>query len=284
MRCIFTSDLHGNKRKYRQLFKYAEEIETEAIFIGGDILPRPREIELEKDMRDFLENNLIKPAERLISKFDKFELFVIMGNDDPRIYEKILLEADEEDKINYVNQSTVRFDSLYVQGYNYVPPTPFQLKDWERYDVSSFVDPGSIPPDQGFRSQDIPDYDKKYNTIEDDLKKMSEKAPPKDTIYLFHSPPYETDLDRADLDGKKVDHAPLDVHVGSVAIKRFIKNHQPLLTLHGHVHETVELTGNWCQKIGDTYCFTGVHHGESLAIIKFDTEDLKKAKRKVLDQ
>jgi len=40
---------------------------------------------------------------------------------------------------------------------------------------------------------------------------------------VLHSPPYDTGLDRAALDGRSVDHAPLDVHVGSIAIRRFIE-------------------------------------------------------------
>ena len=50
-----------------------------------------------------------------------------------------------------------------------------------------------------------------------------------------------------------IDHIPLDVHVGSIAIKRFIEAKQPMLTLHGHVHESTRLTGNWQQHIGNTF-------------------------------
>jgi len=36
-----------------------------------------------------------------------------------------------------------------VYGYSCVPPTPFALKDWQRYDVSHFVDPGVLAPEEG---------------------------------------------------------------------------------------------------------------------------------------
>lgn len=42
-------------------------------------------------------------------------------------------------------------------------------------------------------------------------------------------------------------YAPMDVHVGSIALRRFIEARQPLLTLHGHVHESARLTGSWHQ-------------------------------------
>ncbi len=44
---------------------------------------------------------------------------------------------------------------------------------------------------------------------------------------------------------RMVDHVPLDVHVGSIAIRRFIEARQPLAALHGHVHESARLTGAW---------------------------------------
>jgi Icc-related predicted phosphoesterase len=87
---------------------------------------------------------------------------------------------------------------------------------------------------------------------------------------LFLSPPYQTMLDRAALDGRSIDHVPLDVHVGSVAIRRFIERSQPLITLHGHIHESARLTGAWQQRIGRTFCFSAAHDGAELALLRFD--------------
>jgi len=91
-----------------------------------------------------------------------------------------------------------------------------------------------------------------------------------------------TNLDRAALDGKMVDHVPLDVHIGSIAIRRFIEKRQPLLTLHGHVHESAGLTGNWRDKIGRTPCLSAAHDGPELALVKFALEDIEHAERELL--
>jgi len=99
------------------------------------------------------------------------------------------------------------------------------------------------------------------------------------TIFLFHSPPYKSNLDRADLDDKMVDHAPIDVHVGSIAIQRFIKKKQPLLTLHGHVHESTRITGYWKERFGKTHSFNAAHDGSELALVRFRTDDLGNATR-----
>ena len=278
MDCIFVSDLHGKKDRYRKLFEIINERKPDSVLIGGDLLPL--DIRLKSKVKQFFENNLFKKIRDIKSESKKkIDFYIIMGNDDPKIYEKYLLEAQKEGIINYIHNKSVKSNDIYITGYSYIPPSPFQLKDWEKYDVSRYVDIGAVSPEKGGRSVKIPDNEIRYSTIKKDLEILVKKSPPEKTIYLFHSPPYETDLDRADLDGKKIDHVPVDLHVGSIAIKRFIKEKKPLLTLHGHVHETVEMTGSWNEKIGDTYCFTAAHNGPELAVIEFDTDELDKAER-----
>ena len=75
---------------------------------------------------------------------------------------------------------------------------------------------------------------------------------------------------------------PFDVHVGSIAIKRFIEEKQPLLTLHGHIHESTRLTGQWLQFIGRTISLNAAHDGPELSVIKFDLEEPKNARRFLL--
>lgn len=42
--------------------------------------------------------------------------------------------------------------------------------------------------------------------------------------------------------------------MGSRSIRRFIETFQPLMTLHGHIHEAPRLSGNYAQWIGRTLC------------------------------
>jgi len=234
-------------------------------------------------MEEFIETTILGDIRNIQSDFDKkIRFFVIMGNDDPRMYEHLFIDADKTGILDYIHQKTISYKKTYVTGYSYVPPTPFQLKDWERYDVSQYVDVGAVSPEQGRRTIDVPLDEIKYSTIAEDLEKLSQQSPATKTIYLFHSPPYHSCLDRADLHGKKVDHAPIDVHVGSVAIQRFIKSKQPLLTLHGHVHESAQITGWWKEKVDRTFSFTAAHDGPELAIVRFDTENLKNATRELI--
>jgi Icc-related predicted phosphoesterase len=168
-----------------------------------------------------------------------------------------------------------------VYGYAYVPPTPFLLKDWERYDVSRYVDPGCVSPEEGRRSVPVSASELRYSTIREDLERLTGDDALDRAVFLFHTPPYRTKLDRAALDGKMVDHVHVDVHVGSIAVKRFIETRQPLLTLHGHVHESARLTGSWRDRIGRTHMFGAAHDGPELALVRFDLDDLDAAERQL---
>jgi len=281
VKCFFTSDIHGDINKYKTLFSQIKKEQPDAVFLGGDLLPihfkGPQYIE------SFIQNELMTPIASLKNNFDvQTRFFIIMGNDDPHSYEKKFLTADSKGIIKYMHNNTTPFWHLFVTGYSYVPPTPFQLKDWERYDVSYYLDLGTIPLEEGRYTRDISLQDIKEKTIKDDLAHLATHAPVEKTIFLFHSPPYKTNLDRAALDGKMIDHAPLDVHIGSIAIKRFIEKYQPVLTLHGHVHESASITGSWKQHIGRTYMFSAAHDGPELSLIRFDTNNLSKATRELL--
>jgi Icc-related predicted phosphoesterase len=60
----------------------------------------------------------------------------------------------------------------------------------------------------------------------------------------MHSPPFGTKLDL--IQGGK--------SAGSRSIKTFVEGNQPLLTLHGHIHESPEISGTYIDRIGETIC------------------------------
>ena len=119
-------------------------------------------------------------------------------------------------------------------------------------------------------------------TIKEDLDDLFGDDDPGRGILLAHAPPHESALDRAALDGRTIDHVPLDVHVGSIAVQRFIAERQPAITLHGHIHETVRLTGQWRDRFDRTHAFTGVHHGPELPLVRFDPDHPEAATRQLL--
>jgi len=269
-RCFFISDLHGRPDRYEKLFRQIREHRPEIVLFGGDLLPHGHYRQLENDfIEDFLFRHLSIVQAELGAAYPK--VYIILGNDDPRTEERTLLNLSETGVWHYLHNRKDDFGGFTFYGYANVPPTPFRFKDWERYDVSRYVDPGCFPPEEGFRTME-PDTDLAYATILDELKFLTGEAPMDNVVFLFHSPPYQTLLDRAALDGRMVDHVPLDVHVGSIAIMRFIEERQPWITLHGHIHESSRITGQWRQQFGRTHAFSAAWDGPELAVVVFDTD------------
>jgi Icc-related predicted phosphoesterase len=281
-RALFVSDLHGREGRYLKLLAAIRAERPGAVFLGGDLLPAGSLVA--GGAGDFLGGWL---GPRLASLRDALgsaypRVLAIFGNDDPRSEERRLGELEERGLLEHVHGRRVELVGVPVFGYACVPPTPFALKDWERYDVSRFVDPGSVSPEEGVRSVPAAEGDTRWGTIARDLETLAGASDLARAVFLFHAPPHGTALDRAALDGIAVDHAPLDVHIGSIAIRRFIEERQPRLTLHGHVHESARLTGAWQQRIGRTLCLSAAHDGPELALVRFDLDDPDTATRELL--
>ncbi len=279
---LFVSDLHGRIHWYEKLFSAIKTETPELVLFGGDLFPHAfKSSDLYPDfIKDFLQVSFQKLKESLKEKYPK--VLLIMGNDDPKVLEPDLITAGEHGLWEYLHNKRIHFAEHMITGYSYVPPTPFQLKDWERYDVSRFVDPGCISPENGQFTIPLEANERRYSTIKKDLDQLLGDLDMANTICLFHSPPYKTNLDRAALDGQMVDYAPLDVHVGSIAIQRMIKQLQPKITLHGHIHESARITGEWQEQMGRTHAFSAAYEGPELAIIKFELEHPDQAERLLL--
>jgi Icc-related predicted phosphoesterase len=99
-------------------------------------------------------------------------------------------------------------------------------------------------------------------------------------IFNLHCPPYGTSIDVApELDetlkpkvnpGAGVSYTP----VGSVAVRQAIEDHQPLLGIHGHIHESRGFV-----RLGRTLCLNpGSEYGEAIlhgALIALDDKRVK---------
>ncbi|HLF89257.1 MAG TPA: metallophosphoesterase [Anaerolineales bacterium] len=284
--CFFASDLHGSLSRYQTLFSIIEREQPEAVFLGGDLLPSHLiSFASESDaFRRFVQEVLMRGFEEvretLGAKYP--QIFIILGNDDPRSVEGSLIEGENRHLWVYIPGRRVDFQHFPVYGYAFVPPTPFLLKDWEKYDVSRHVEPGCISPEDGWRSVPVDENRIKFTTIQADLDDLVGNENLSEAVLLFHTPPYKTTLDRAALDGKSVDGMPLDVHVGSIAVRRLIEKRQPLITLHGHIHESPRLTGVWKERIGRTWIFSAAHDGPELALVRFDLETPEQATRELI--
>jgi uncharacterized protein len=81
---------------------------------------------------------------------------------------------------------------------------------------------------------------------------ISKLKDPRNAIFNIHVPPYKSTLDEApelDKDLRPVLAGQSLQPVGSTALREAIQKHQPLLGLHGHIHE-----GRGATRIGKTLC------------------------------
>ena len=272
--CLFVSDLHGRRGRYDALFAMIRAETPAAVFLGGDLLPHPMDSAWHRrpNDADFLADVLIAGFEALRADLGPRypRVFLILGNDDARVVEPTLQDADTDGLWDYIHGRRADFGPWAVYGYSCIPPSPFQLKDWERYDVSRFVDPGCVSPEEGSRTAGPDNREIRHTTIAAELAELTGADDLGQAILLAHCPPYGSHLDRAALDGQRVDHVPLDVHIGSIALQRLIAARQPRLTLHGHVHESTRLTGAWRETFGATTSCNAAHDGPELCVIRFD--------------
>ncbi len=84
-------------------------------------------------------------------------------------------------------------------------------------------------------------------------------------VFCFHCPPYETQIDLApklteDFTPVYAQGRPVMIPVGSKSVRKVIEKYQPLLALHGHIHESSGYV-----KIGRTQCLNpGSEYGEGI--------------------
>jgi len=120
--------------------------------------------------------------------------------------------------------------------------------------------------------------------LADRIRKITDQvtAPRERTIFSLHCPPYSSGLDdapqlTAEMDLK--DAGRSTVPVGSTAVRAAIEEHQPCLSLHGHIHEAKGTT-----RIGNTLCLnrgSSYEQGQLLGAV-VDLDGKKKVKRFIL--
>jgi uncharacterized protein len=283
--CLFVSDLHGKMSRYEALFKVIKKEKPDFVFIGGDLLPHRRiqltdaKTEEENFVHDFLIRKFTALKEKMDCEYP--EVFLIPGNDDHKSLFEDVAEGENADLWRNLHNHCIVIGKYRFYGYACVPPTPFMIKDWERFDISVELAMGCIAPADGYHSMP-PDHDPQQDTIQRDLQKLVNLDIVEFAVFLFHSPPYQTVFDQAEISMAGFKQPKPGLPVGSKAIRNLIDEKQPYITMHGHVHESVRLTGEWKQTFGRTCSFSAAHDGPELAVIKFELQDPFSATRRLI--
>lgn len=280
-RVFFTTDLHGSETAFIKFVNAAEHYQAGAIVLGGDItgkmmisiIQRPgrweaslfgqlhvaeteTELEgLERAIRtngfypyrttpEEVEELYADPArvDSLFTRMMKESLarwmqiaedklagqgvgcFVCLGNDDR---DEIIPVIEQSEVVTYVDGKVVHLDEKHeMASCGYSNMTPWHC-------------PRDITEEE---------LAQKIEAVVSQVEDLS------NCVFNFHTPPYDSNLDLApelDEDLKPILAAgqPKIIPVGSRAVRDAIERYQPMLGLHGHIHES-----RGAQAIGRTLC------------------------------
>jgi uncharacterized protein len=139
-------------------------------------------------------------------------LYVMAGNDDPWYVDEILAASPA---LVFCDDRVVRVGEHEMLSSSYANPTP-----WDS--------PRELEED----------------ALYDRLKRLADRLEdPQRAIFNLHVPPFDSRLDQApdlkpDLTPRYSGGQPVMKPVGSHAVRQLIEEVQPLLALHGHIHES----------------------------------------------
>jgi Icc-related predicted phosphoesterase len=163
-------------------------------------------------------------AESTLSK-SGVPLFITGGNDDPYEVDDFM-RSHSTDHVRYCEG-----DVVDVLGYEMVASGYSNMTPWK------------LPRDLSEEELEV--------ALEKVVSKVQDY---KRSIFTIHVPPYDTGLDLAIWlnDDLKYQHygQPIEGPVGSHAVFRLLDKYQPLISLHGHIHES-----RCFYKLGKTMCF-----------------------------
>ena len=265
LKILFTSDLHGSETAFRKFLNAALMLKVDTLIIGGDLAGKSLVPIIDLGNGKYQVQDTVVGKEGLTEVTKRFKsegtYFTVV---DERGYKELAENKnalDEEFKraINERLEEWTKIAEEKLKGTNLVIYTnlgnddPLYMFDVieksERmvksegniinlngYEMISFgyVNPTPWNTPREMNEDEIYSY----------LKKEIEKVDSMDkTILNLHAPPYGTNLDNAPLLDKTLKPVVkggeiVMTHVGSTSIRKIIEEYQPLLGIHGHIHES----------------------------------------------
>ena len=270
MRFLITNDLHQQNQKWKLTVAAVKAEKPQWVFITGDLLPKqPFTLASQRDFFKHIERYLTE-----IKKLGVESVLTYLGNDDMALLEGELLELQQRGLCLNMNQFVYRGGGFAVAGMPFVRDYPFGMKTWCAPDGPHIVNPVQYtkPVTMGGdgRWLDIPnlaDYLKSKKSIGAMLNELDDQIPAVDkpnAIYMVHQPP---SLCGMDICGN-------GAQVGSPTVLTFIERTQPLLTMHGHIHESpYQPGGRWHKQVGRTHVLQPGQLGSKLHYAVADISD-----------
>jgi Icc-related predicted phosphoesterase len=308
-RMFFSTDAHGSTSIWRKWVRVPEFHKADMLLLCGDLtgkalVPlieqsdgsykthyygRGWHLKTEEDIQDMetrLSASGVYPFKTTSEEIQKMQ-------SDPKLVDRMMNEAMAKRMHEWLDFLLEKVDATKVQLMA-MPGNDDELflddviKSYEDRGVIWCLD--NVVEIGGFETISMADvnptpWDTPRELDEKDIKKKIDKmvkrlSDPSKALFNFHCPPYNTHLDLA----PKLDKTLRPVvtagtvemiHVGSRAVREAEEQYQPMMGLHGHIHESYA-----SDKIGDTVVVNpGSEYGEGILrgfIIEFTKDGVDK--------
>ena len=270
MRILYATDLHGSRAKFERVLEAARARRVDVVVNGGDMYPKNIPLERQHEfVSGFLDGHFADHARSGV------RLLCMPGNDDLAAFDPLFEETCARHAgVTSIAGRRVELGGHEFIGLNRVVDYPFGLKDRchmdsEAYEFQEQISPpvvsdGEWPEFRGLKVLDDWFAEARARpTLADELSALVRPRDPARAVYAIHMPPAGSGLDVC-VDGRRV---------GSDALRAFLGETQPLLSLHGHIHESPRVTGAWRVDVGRTVAVQPGQEGR-LAYVVADLESM----------
>src|SRR6266487_3097666 len=211
MRIFFATDIHGSEVCWRKFLNSAAFYQADLVILGGDVTGK-----------------VMIPITAHKGHWE-----VVWGGQTlrPETHEEL---AEIERQIrNRGSYDTLEIDGIFESS----PCVSFAEGKLIELDGFHLVSMGWTNPTPWNTFREAPEEE-----LAGKIEAVAAKVPDMErTIFNFHAPPYGTGLDEApalDATLRPIHGGAVMKAVGSVAIREAILKHQPMLSIHGHIHES----------------------------------------------
>jgi len=297
-RIFFATDIHGSDVCFKKFLRAAEMYKPQALMLCGDItgkfvVPIIRQKDGTFNARH-QGSDLVLKEDELVGLEKKI---ADVGSYSYR------LDSSEADKLTEEYSKKMFYEKMHERLRGWISSAEERLKDRK---ISCYISPGNDDEfhiDDILKSSSYIEYCEEkvvdvggcematlawtnptpWNTArecsEEELAQRIEKllsgvSNIKDSIFNFHCPPFDSGLDAAPELTKDLKARIEMVPVGSPSVRKAIETYQPMLGLHGHIHES-----RGALSIGRTLCINpGSEYGEGIlrgAVVNIEKGSVK---------
>jgi len=287
-RIFFTTDIHGSEPCFAKFINAASFYQADVIVLGGDITGK-QIVTIERRGDEYRSHlfgqNWVAHTPDELAELEKH---IRMNGYYPYVAtadELVALSADETLVAalfsRLMRETVARWIKMAEERLRGTPVKCFiSPGNDDQFDLDSVLDNSDVVI---FPEGKVVDLDGEHTMIscgyanmtpwrcprdveEDELRTrlqamLAEVPDPSRCVFNLHAPPYDSTLDIApqldsDLKPVMMGGQPHMISVGSVAVREVIEKYQPVVGLHGHIHEcrgAIKLGRTVCVNPGSEY-------------------------------